>query len=189
MSLSIELNRRSEGKCELCSDQNTLTSFTVPPKSGNSDDDNIVICKTCLDQVLENEDLDINHWRCLNESMWSPVPAVQVVSYRMLKTLESEGWAQDALSMMYVDEPTLAWAQDGFGENAIVHKDCNGNKLSNGDTVVLIKDLDVKGSSLTAKRGVAVRRIRLVPDNATQIEGKVEGQQIVILTEFVKKSS
>ena len=60
--------------------------------------------------------------------------------------------------------------------------------LAQGDTVVLIKDLVVKGANFTAKRGTAVRRIALVPDNAGQIEGKVEGQRIVILTEFVKKS-
>ena len=54
--------------------------------------------------------------------------------------------------------------------------------------MVIIKDLNVKGTSFVAKRGTAVRGIRLVPDNPTQIEGRVNGQQIVILTEFVKKS-
>jgi len=73
------------------------------------------------------------------------------------------------------------------GEEAIIHKDVNGNILQAGDTVTLIKDLNVKGSSLTAKRGTAVRRISLVRDNAGQIEGKVEGQHIVILTQYVKK--
>ena len=56
-----------------------------------------------------------------------------------------------------------------------------------GDTVVLIKDLVVKGANFTAKRGTAVRGISLVVDNATHIEGSVEGQRIVILTEFVKR--
>jgi len=49
--------------------------------------------------------------------------------------------------------------------------------------------LNVKGASFTAKRGTAVRKISLVPDNAAHIEGRVNGQQIVILTEFVKKSN
>jgi protein PhnA len=53
---------------------------------------------------------------------------------------------------------------------------------------VLIKDLPVKGSSMVAKRGTAVRSIRLVRDNAEQIEGRVNDQTIVILTQFVKKS-
>ena len=47
----------------------------------------------------------------------------------------------------------------------------------------------MKGANFTAKRGTAVRRISLVADNAKQIEGKVDGQHIVILTEFVKKSN
>jgi len=59
--------------------------------------------------------------------------------------------------------------------------------LAPGDTVVLVKDLPVKGAGFTAKRGTAVRGIMLVADNAGQIEGRVEGQRIVILTEFVKK--
>ena len=63
-----------------------------------------------------------------------------------------------------------------------------GVELQTGDNVVLIKDLDVKGSSLVAKRGTAVRGISLVLDNPEHIEGKVEGQRIVILTKFTKKS-
>ena len=55
--------------------------------------------------------------------------------------------------------------------------------------MTLIKDLNVKGTTFTAKRGTSVRRISLVPDNAEHIEGKVNGQQIVILTKFVKKSN
>jgi len=69
-----------------------------------------------------------------------------------------------------------------------VHKDANGATLEAGDSVVLIKDLNVKGANFVAKRGTAVRRITLVADNADHIEGKVEGQRIVILTKFVKKA-
>ena len=72
-------------------------------------------------------------------------------------------------------------------DEKIIHRDSNGAVLEAGDTVTLIKDLDVKGSSITAKRGTAVRNIRLVQDNAEQIEGRVDGQLIVILTKFTKK--
>ena len=132
--------------------------------------------------------MDTNHWRCLNESMWSQVPAVQVMAYRLLNKLNSEGWAQDALGMLFLDDTTMEWAQSGASESEIIHKDSNGNILSAGDTVTLIQDLNVKGANFTAKRGTAVRRIRLVHDNPEHIEGKVDGQQIVILTKFVKKS-
>ena len=91
--------------------------------------------------------------------------------------------------MEYLDEETLEWVKAGLpDENAVVHLDSNGNKLRAGDTVVLIQDLKVKGANFTAKRGTAVRRISLVQDNAEHIEGRVDGQQIVILTKYVKKS-
>jgi protein PhnA len=70
----------------------------------------------------------------------------------------------------------------------VQHVDSNGVVLETGDTVTLIKDLTVKGANFTAKRGTAVRRISLVADNPEHIEGRVNGQQIVILTKFVKKS-
>ena len=66
-------------------------------------------------------------------------------------------------------------------------KDANGNILQDGDTVSVIKDLKVKGSSMVAKQGTAVRNIRLDHENAEYIEGKVDGQQIVIITQYVKK--
>ena len=137
-----------------------------------------------------SEGYDSNHWRCLNDSMWSEVPAVKVVAWRMLTKLKGEGWPVDLLDMMYLEEETLEWAKDGFddgSEEKIVHKDSNGVALNAGDSVVIIKDLNVKGSSLIAKRGTAVRNITLVHDNPDQIEGKVEGQRIVILTQYVKK--
>ena len=94
--------------------------------------------------------------------------------------------------MLYLDEETLAWAKatsEGINtEDEVKHVDSNGAILEAGDTVTLIKDLDVKGENFTAKRGTAVRGISLVADNAEHIEGKVEGQRIVILTRFVKKS-
>ncbi|MCK5401125.1 MAG: alkylphosphonate utilization protein, partial [Flavobacteriaceae bacterium] len=140
----------------------------------------------------ENPDtVDANHWRCLNDSMWSAVPAVQVVAWRMLNRLKSEGWPQDLLDMMYLDEDALKWAQaTGEGEDEtekIIHRDVNGVVLQAGDSVVLIKDLKVKGSSMVAKQGTAVRRISLDRDNAEYIEGRVGAQQIVIITKYVKK--
>ena len=68
-----------------------------------------------------------------------------------------------------------------------MHKDSNGHVLQNGDSVVLIKSLDVKGSTINAKLGTVVRNIRLVDNNTEQIEGRIEGQVIVILTKYVRK--
>lgn len=187
MSLSTELTARSASKCEICSAAGELKTYIVTPKTGNSVDEQIALCSTCLSQIENPESIDANHWRCLNESMWSTVPAVQVMSYRMLQMLDANEWAQDLLNMIYLDEETQEWADAGAGAST-VHKDSNGHILESGDTVVLIKDLDVKGAGFTAKRGTAVRRITLVQDNPEQIEGKVNDQHIVILTKFVKKS-
>jgi len=114
--------------------------------------------------------------------MWSQVPAVQVMAWRMLTRLSAEGWPQDLLDMLYLDNDLLAWAQaSGEGqsnENTVIHKDSNGTVLEAGDTVTLIKDLKVKGANYTAKQGTAVRGISLVEENPQHIEGKVEGQRI-----------
>lgn len=184
MSISINLKNRCESKCELCGSSQELRAYNVPPKTGDSIDEQVAVCKVCETQINGSE-LDVNHWRCLNDSVWNPEPAVQVVSYRMLQKLNNEGWAQDLMGMMYMEDATREWAE--MIVDAIVHKDSNGNVLQNGDTVTLIKDLQVKGSSMIAKRGTAVRRIRLDPDNANYIEGKVDGQHIVIITTYVKK--
>jgi protein PhnA len=69
----------------------------------------------------------------------------------------------------------------------MVHRDVNGVVLQAGDSVILIKDLKVKGSSMVAKQGSAVRRISLDNENTDYIEGKVDGQHIVIITKYVKK--
>lgn len=191
MSLQNELHERSGSICELCSAKEGLIVFEIPPASEATTDNSILICNTCSDQIENPGQVDPNHWRCLNDSMWSQVPGVQVMSWRMLNSLRSEGWPADLLDMMYLDDETLAWAKSGEPDNtedSVKHVDSNGAVLEAGDTVVLIKDLDVKGANFTAKRGTAVRRISLVHDNPEHIEGRVDGQQIVILTKFVKKS-
>jgi len=191
MSTESDLHTRSDSKCELCSNGETLSVYEVPPSSDGNADQCLLICDTCQGQIDTPDTVDVNHWRCLNDSMWSQIPAVQVMAWRMLTRLRAEGWPQDLLDMLYLDDETLAWAQaTGEGqedEDSIVHRDSNGNILEAGDTVTLIKDLDVKGANFTAKRGTAVRNISLVPDNPEHLEGRVNGQQIVILTKFVKK--
>lgn len=193
MSTEQLLHARSESKCELCGATEELSVYNVPPHAGDNLDECVLICDTCRKQIEHPEKVDANHWRCLNDSMWSQVPAVQVMAWRMLTRLCAEGWPQDLLDMLYLDDDTLAWAnatgEGASDEDTVKHLDSNGAELSAGDTVTLIKDLNVKGANFTAKRGTAVRNISLVPDNPEQIEGRVEGQHIVILTQFVKKSN
>lgn len=184
-----ELSERSNGNCELCSANEDLKVFVVAPKAGDSIEECIHICNTCNDQLTGEKDMEPNHWRCINDSMWSEVDAVKVVAYRVLNELKSEGWPNDLIEMFYMEEDTMNWAKEGIvSEDALVHRDSNGAILTHGDTVVLTQDLKVKGGgNFTAKRGTAVRNISLVHDNAEHIEGKVEGVKIVILTKYVKK--
>ena len=195
MGLLEDLKTRSGNKCELCAATEGLKVYEVPPKSIGGVDGSLLGCETCIGQIesrsLGTDTVDANHWRCLNDSMWSEHPSVQVVAWRMLSRLKSEGWPQDLLDMMYLDDKHLNWAKatgEGVAEgDKIIHRDVNGVVLNTGDSVVLIKDLKVKGSSMVAKQGTAVRRISLDPENAEFIEGKVGPQQIVIITKYVKK--
>ena len=191
MSIESELNIRSKNQCELCSSTSNLSVYDVPPNAQQRIEDSLLVCSTCLAQLEKKEPLNSAHWNCLLESMWIEVPAVQVVSWRMLNRLRGESWAVDAIDMLYFDEEMMAWAKStGDHENSSeveLHKDCNGTLLQNGDTVVLTKTLDVKGSSLKASLGTVVKNIRLVHDNTEQIEGKIDGQTIVILTKYLRK--
>lgn len=184
MSVETELQGRSGGKCELCGSDVELSVLEVAPSDGSADQ-SIFVCSTCKEQIQNPDNLDENHLNCLNDSMWSEVPAVVVTSYRLLNALGR----QDLVDMMYMEDDIKAWADAGLASgDKVVHKDSNGVTLQAGDTVVVTKDLDVKGTSFVAKRGTAVRNIALVPDNAELIEGRVNGVKIQILTKFLKKS-
>ena len=183
-----ELEERSGKACELCNSKESLVIYEIPDSPRDVKDTSILACSTCVTQLTDADQMEPNHWRCLNDSMWSPVPAVQVVVYRMLHQLKGEGWPLELMQSMYMDDETREWANAGIQSGPqVIHRDANGHVLSKGDSIVLIKDLDVKGANFTAKRGTAVRNISLVHDNAEQIEGKVSGQHIVLLTQFVKK--
>ncbi len=191
MGLLQELQERSGNQCELCASKDGLSIYELPPISTGGVDGSLLICNTCLGQIENPETTDANHWRCLNDAMWSEFRAVKVIAWRMLSRLRSEGWPQDLLDMLYLEDDDLRFAQatgEGLDESEkVIHRDVNGTVLQAGDSVVLIKDLKVKGSSMVAKQGTAVRRISLDHDNPKYIEGKVGATQIVIVTDYVKK--
>jgi protein PhnA len=66
-------------------------------------------------------------------------------------------------------------------------KDSNGNVLTEGDSVTVIKDLKVRGSSDVIKRGTMVKNIRLT-DDVDEIDCRVNKTAMVLRTEFVKKA-
>jgi len=164
--------------CELCGSSENLTAYTVEPK-----DDTITMCETCLashETPADNE----SHWHCLNDAMWSEVPAVQVMAYRIYSRLGN----QEQLDMMYMEDDVKAWAEEVLAaENAEPVRDANGTILKAGDSVTIIKDLVVKGAGFTAKQGTTVKNIKMVQGDPTHIQGKVNGSTIFIISAFLKK--
>lgn len=192
MAFEEQLKVRSGNACELCQSTSELSTYELPPDGGSRVDNCIYVCDKCSAQLEKKADMDTAHWSCLRDSMWSEVPAVQVVVWRLLNRMKNETWAADLIDQMYLDDKNMEWAKatgDHLESEAIeLHVDSNGTPLATGDSVTLIKSLDVKGSQINAKIGTVVKNIKLVADNTAQIEGKIEGQQIVILTKFVRKA-
>ena len=189
MTISINAGSPEINTCELCGSAGELSVYKVSPAGYEANEINV--CQACQSELATSNKPDSRYWRFLAEAMWSDIPAVQVLSWRILSLLNDEDWAATCLDMLYLEDDRLAWAKAGFTteteEPAEIHRDSLGNELQNGDTVVLTRSLDVKGSSLNAKMGTVVKNIRLVSDNIDQIEGKIDGQTIVILTKYLRR--
>ena len=178
------LIQRSDNQCELCGDHESLAPYAL-------DDSNaVLVCGSCGPQI-EGEIGDINHWYCLQGSVWSEVPAVAALSWRMLSRLKGESWAVEAMDGAFLDASVLSLAgnlesvqSEAEGEVVV---DSNGTQLKDGDSVTLIKDLDVKGANFTAKRGTMVKNIRLGFD-PTHVEGRINKQSIMLKTCFLKRA-
>jgi protein PhnA len=184
------LKERANHICELCGANGELYAYTLSPKGDDSIDHQVALCSVCQEGIVSNDFSNSNHWRALTGSIWSETASVQALSYRILDQLKSQDWAAETLDSVFLDESTISWAlaEVHASENKVVHKDAYGNVLLSGDNVVLIENLNVKGTSYTAPKGTQVKKIRLVADNAEQIEGKINNDTIVILTKFLKKA-
>jgi protein PhnA len=193
MSVEQALKDRSNNVCELCGDACDTLTVMVVSGADDSADSSVYICDSYKQQIENPDTIDANQWRCLNEAIWSPVAAVQVVAFRMLHTLAGKGeaWAQDLLDTAYLEDDVKAWAESGLAQatddDDPKPRDSNGIELNEGDSVTLIKDLEVKGGGFTAKRGTLVKSIHLT-NNPKHIEGKVNGTTIVLVTAYLKKA-
>lgn len=189
MSCEQALIKRSNNSCELCTAKEKLSVYPVPPKSDLSAQQSIYLCQNCIVQIDGEKAINVNHWRCLNDSMWNQEPAIQIMSYRLLHKLSTESWAQDALDIIYLEDDVRTWAEQGIAaeQKEGPTRDSNGALLNDGDDVTLIKDLKVKGANFTAKQGTLVRGISLT-DNPEHIEGKVGGTRIVLVSAYLKKA-
>ncbi len=188
MALKDDLKTRSGGGCEVCGGAERVSVWTLPPFEAGDAQASVLLCGACRFGAKGEAALEGPGWRLLGDAVWSEIPAVQALAWRMLHRVE-QSWGQDLLDVASLNEETMAMAIAGMAtDDGPVHLDTHGTQLSAGDTVTLTKDLNVKGTGFTAKRGTAIRSIALVAEDAGQIEGRVNGQRIVILTQFVKKA-
>lgn len=193
MAISPTLQERSNNSCELCgATGNELFAYAVPPRKSDADENVVALCEKCNDAISGRDVSDSDHWRALEGSIWSAEPAVQALSFKILTQLApTQSWAADTLESVSLDENVLEWAnaEATAAGDTVVHKDAYGAILETGDSVLLTQNLNVKGTNFTATKGTLVKKIRVVADNAEQIEGKINGETIVILTKFVKKQA
>jgi protein PhnA len=189
--LITELKLRSSA-CELCHDTQGLSAYSLPGSPDTGVISAVLVCQKCLKAIETSDFSDTKHWHILTEAMWCETTAVKILSYRILHNRRKEAWASDLLEQFFLEDEEQRWADAALfdeltksNESTIV-KDSNGAQLVEGDSVTLIKDLDVKGAGFTAKRGTLVKNIRLT-NNPEQIDARVNGIQIVLLTKFLKK--
>ncbi|EDY84881.1 PhnA Zinc-Ribbon family [Verrucomicrobiia bacterium DG1235] len=112
MALGKDLTRRAGSKCELCESAGvSLRPYEVPPEEEEPRVESCVfICDTCREQLDKPKRMNVDHWRCACQSVWSEVPVVQVLAARVLDHLgKKEIWAREALADVYFDEEVESW--------------------------------------------------------------------------------
>jgi protein PhnA len=190
--MKAKLEKRANLQCELCSNPDHLEIYELPDDNNISKYDldfNLLLCHECFGTLKNLEDVGENDLKFLNDSIWSEHKPVQALSYSLLHRIkDSHSWSRELLENVYLDDDMIKWAHSCIKEHILeeLPKDSNNNILNNGDSVSIIKDLEVKGAGFTAKRGTIVKNISL-NGNIEQVEGRVNGTKIVLLSKFLKK--
>ena len=113
-SFAKDLVRRSRSKCELCDKSGVkLEVYELPPLEEDPYIDGcIFICEECLNQIEKPKTMIPSHWRCLNNALWSEVPAIQVMSVRILRRLAKleQHWVEELLEHAYLEPDLEEWA-------------------------------------------------------------------------------
>ncbi len=112
-----DLARRARSKCELTGASGvSLRPYEVPPVAAEPDIGRTLLISEACHEVLEfPKRLQGREWQCLAEMVWSELPAVQVVAWRMLHELaKREDWARDALDGVFLDEEVETWAKSAL---------------------------------------------------------------------------
>ncbi|MFD0895743.1 hypothetical protein KBB96_02080 [Luteolibacter ambystomatis] len=113
-ALGKDLARRAKSKCELTGAAGVpLRAYEIPPVAAEpSLDRTLLVSESCQEALDRPKSLAGQEWRCLAETVWSELPAAQVVAWRMLKVLASrEDWARDVLDEVFLDPDVQEWAE------------------------------------------------------------------------------
>ncbi len=115
-SFGKDLARRARSKCELCETSGVpLQVFEVPPTEKFPRVERCAfLCESCSRQIDdERRFVADEQWRCVAQTVWSEIPAVQVLALRVLRRLqESQAWARETLEEVFVDPEVEAWADE-----------------------------------------------------------------------------
>jgi protein PhnA len=109
-----DLARRAKSKCELTGASGvSLRIYEVPPVAEEPDIERTLLVSTECEEMLEHpQRLAGRSWQCLAEAVWSEMPAVQVVAWRMLNELaKREDWAREVLDEVFLDPEVEDWAR------------------------------------------------------------------------------
>jgi protein PhnA len=112
--LGKDLARRAKSKCELTGAAGVpLWPYEVPPTGAEPDiERTLLVSEECLEMLEYPDRLAGRHWQCLAETVWSEMPAVQVVAWRMLWELaKREDWAREVLEEVFLDPEVEQWAR------------------------------------------------------------------------------
>lgn len=112
-SLGKDLARRAKSKCELTGVSGVpLRAYEIPPVQAEPElDRTLLLSEVCHAALERPKSLSGQEWRCLAETVWAELPAIQVVSWRMLGVLSlKEDWAREVLDGVFLDPEVQAWA-------------------------------------------------------------------------------
>lgn len=109
-----DLARRAKSRCELTGAAGVpLRAYEIPPVPEDPDiERTLLISQECHEMLECPGHLAGRHWQCLAEAVWSEMPAVQVVAWRMLNELaKREDWAREVLDEVFLDPEVEEWAR------------------------------------------------------------------------------
>ena len=113
-ALGKDLARRAKSKCELTGEAGvSLRAYEIPPVASEPDiERTLLLSEACHEVLARPEKLAGRGWQCLVEMVWSEMPAIQVVAWRMLQQLaKREDWAREALEDVFLDPEVEEWAK------------------------------------------------------------------------------